>query len=470
MATEEWSSLDTGGALALSEAGAAVLDSARRNIEELRKVDVSFRLVDREGNPLARLPVEVRQMTAEFPFGDQTWELDRMERFGRGETDRAVYWRKLFAECLNSATTLCYWTERPRNDGPKTQDIQGRVQLEHFDTVARWAASEGMHVKGHPLFWSIDKCWPGWLSRYDLATQMKFAEVRVRELLARFGAIVRTWDVVNEALWEAAPANLARRHWPHLEPTATIADYVGEVLGWARSERPECTYVLNDYGLTQDAEGPPITAADGTVVTAALQRTRLLSVVEELDRRGTLPDALGLQSHTGGLFAPETQWAVYDELSASGLPLHITEFWAAADVVRSALERSGRPVTPRDVEEATGEYIERVLTAAYGHPAVDAFSFWGLMGSAVTWGPHDSSHVAGIVYDRVRSILRDRWRTNGRFEADDAGVVRLRAFPGEYSVTCAQGHHGTPAGRCVTVRNGATNEFELCTLRTRSGN
>jgi len=469
MSKEEWNSLDRGGGLDLSEAGLAVLDKAQRNIDERRKIDVELRVTDVNGRPLSRLPVGFRQISSEFPFGDQTWNLDRMERFDQGATDRAVYWRKLFAECFNSATTLCYWTERPENDGPKTEDIQGRTQLGNFDTVARWAASEGMHVKGHPLFWSIDKCWPHWLSRYDVATQMKFAEVRVRNLLARFGGMVRTWDVVNEALWEPAPANLTRRRWPHLEPLEVIADYVLQVLDWARSERPTCTYVLNDYGLTQDAEGATITAADGTAVTAAFQRKRMLGVVGELDRRGSLPDAIGLQSHTGGLLAPETQWMVYDELGEPGLPLHITEFWAAHDVVKAALAAAGRSVSDSEVGHATADYVDRVLTVAYGHPGVQAFSFWGLMDSAVTWDSSNSAHSTGPVYERVRSMLRDRWRTNERTDTDEAGIVRLRAFPGEYEVTFPQGAHGIVAGQYLTVTSRGVNEFSIQPLRTSSG-
>jgi GH35 family endo-1,4-beta-xylanase len=468
MASEEWSSLDTGGALVVTPEGSETLRRARRNIEDLRKTDVLLRFVDREGKPLRRLPVEVTQVSSEFPVGDQTWHLDRLYRFDQGNTDRGVYWRRLFAECFTSATTLCYWTERPENDGPKTEDIQGRLRLDEFDAVARWAASEGLHVKGHPLFWSIDKCWPSWLSRYDIQTQMKFAEVRVRNLLARFGGMVRTWDVVNEALWEPAPANLSRRHWPHLEPVAVIADYVAEVLGWARSEAPTCTYVLNDYGLTQDAAGASIAAADGTEVTAAFQRRRLLEIVGELDRRGSIPDALGLQSHTGGLFSPETQWAVYEELAVAGIPLHITEFWAAADVVRAALKIAAQPAGDEEVVAATAEYVDRVMTVAYGHPSIEAFSFWGLMDSAISWDSRNSSHSAGPVYNRVRSIIRDRWRTRTRLETGDDGAIRFRGFPGAYEIVHPQVHGGDNAGTSIRVARAGGNEFTIRALRVRA--
>lgn len=418
----------------ITEAGNAVLDEARRRIDADRKLKVTLRFVDGDGAPATRMPVRVRQTSGDFPFGDQTWPLDRMIRLGTADRDPGVYWKKLFADCLNSATALCYWTERPENDGPKTEDIQGRLRLDEFGAVVRWAASEGLHVKGHPLFWSIPKCWPAWLRRYDTQTQMRFAEVRVRTLLARFGTMVRTWDVVNEALWEAAPQNLESREWPHLEAPGTIAHYVATVLGWARDERPENTYVLNDYGLTKDAPGARIVARDGTVVTAALQRDRLIAVVDELNRRSAMPDALGLQSHTGGLMDPAEQWAVYDQLASTGLPIHITEFWAEPGIVREALTRSGADPSDDAVEAARADYIEQVLTVAYGHHAVEAFSFWGFLDSSVRWSTTDSAHSPGPVYRRVQRLLRETWLTHHDGETDDGGTITFRGFPGEYAI------------------------------------
>ena len=55
-----------------------------------------------------------------------------------------------------------------------------------------------MQVKGHPLFWSIPKCVPDWVLKYDYATRMKFAEVRVRNLVAaQRGQITCTASVIG---------------------------------------------------------------------------------------------------------------------------------------------------------------------------------------------------------------------------------------------------------------------------------
>ena len=157
-----------------------------------------------------------------------------MVRAGEQNSDRARYFKPLFADIFNSATALCYWTERPRNDSSKTEDFQGESRLENFAYCVDWARAAGLTVKGHPLFWPIPKAVPEWLKRYDYATQMKFLEVRVRSLVARFRGRVSIWDAVNESLWEPAFRNLPSRRWPHLDSIQEIADYVEPVLRWAR--------------------------------------------------------------------------------------------------------------------------------------------------------------------------------------------------------------------------------------------
>lgn len=467
---EEWAALDAGGSGKVSEAASEVLATAQDRIERHRKSDVVLRLTDRSGTPVRGVALSVKQLTHDFPVGDQTDPLDGMIRSGLGNSDRSLFWKRRFGECLNSATALCYWTERPEHDMSKTEDRQGDLRLSHMRSVVEWAASEGLHVKGHPLFWAIPKCWPAWLMRYDTETQMKFAEVRIRSLLAAFGKQVSTWDLVNEALWEPAPENLASREWPHLEPASRIAAYVSRVLAWCREETPGNTFVLNDYGMEQDGPQPPC-ASDGTEVTAALQRQRMLEVLNELDRVQLMPDALGLQSHTGGLMDPAEQMAVYDELSQAGIPLHITEFWARRDlfagpdaVVADPGAGSGKRYMSGydEIEEARAAYIVRYLTVAFSHPAVEAFSFWGFMSDSIDWSERTASHSPGPVYRAVQALLNEQWRSNVDVRTDEHGCVRFRAFHGAYEVGLAKGPDGPPpAAARFRVAADATNEISV---------
>jgi GH35 family endo-1,4-beta-xylanase len=265
------------------------------------------------------------------------------------------------------------------------------------------------------------------VKRYDYDTQMKFAEVRVRNLVARFRGKVTLWDAVNEPMWEPAFKNLPKRQWPHIESIRDIADYVEPVLRWCRDEDPDATFIVNDYGMEQDKtmgdRGP--VAADGTVVTAAMQRRRFLALIQELGDRGVPPDAVGLQWHTGGWVDHATQMSIYDEMAGTGVPLHVTEFWAHTD----HLTKQGLPADV--VEQVRADYVVNHLTCAFSHPAVEGFFFWGMFNDAVKWGRH-SSHDPGLVFHRLKDLLKEQWMTRAELRTDSDGRVRFRGFLGSY--------------------------------------
>lgn len=440
---EEWRGLQEAGGDPWSEASQAVVAQARANIERLRKREVTLRVVDRGGQALAGVKLRVMLKRHEFCFGDNLWELDRHYRFGEGDGDRAKYFKRRFADVLTAANALCYWTERPRNDGPKTEDLQGFPQVEGFHRCVDWAASEHLTVKGHPLFWSIPKCVPQWLDRYDYETRMKFAEVRVRGLIAGACGKVTIWDAVNEPMWEPAFKNLARRRWPHLEAIEDIADYVEPVLRWARDEDPDACYLINDYGMSGGQDETPV-AADGTKVTSALQRRRLLKLLACLADRGVPPDAVGLQSHTGGRIDHRVQRAVYDEIAAAGLPIHITEFGTDT---RSLAQRGN--LSEEQIEQLQADYEASYLTTAFGHPAVEAFFFWGFMHRAIRWGDH-SSHELKPLYGRIGDLIHKQWSTQEDLVTDAGGLVSFRGFFGQYAARFA-GSRGMAAGVCFGV-------------------
>lgn len=405
----------------------ASLTRAKDNITRLRQRDVTLRLTDRQGNPLAGLPVEVLHRQHDFPFGDNLWSLDTMHRDGQWDTPRADAWRRRFAEVFNTANALCYWTERPRNHGPKTEDQQGFPQYEHFARCVEWALGEKLQVKGHPLFWSIPKCVPEWVKRYDYETQMKFVEVRVRSMVARFKGRVSLWDAINEALWEPAFKNLPERDWPHIEPTDALVEYISPVLRWAREEDPTTTLTLNDYGL-EPGRKELFSKQTGQRVDDQLQRQRMVELANALRAVGTPPDALGLQAHTSG-FLNGAQWhGIWDELAEAGLPLHITEFWVPRDIaVEDEQER----------EAMKAAYARDVLTLAFGHPAIEAFFFWGFMGQAIQWGAKgttSSGHELLPMFDAVHDLIHETWQTRAKLVTDDEGVVRFRGFTGAYEL------------------------------------
>ncbi len=439
---EEWKTLEAGAGLFDPEAYAPDLEAARARIRAIRQADAELLVVDRAGHPIAGLPVEIIQTRSAFCWGEQLWQLDTLFRNGLAGTDRVRHFTRLFTECLNSANCLVYWSEAPRNDGPKHMEFQGEDKLDNFAAQVDWCLANGLMPKGHPIFWSIDKAYPEWVKRYPMETQWKFIEVRVRNLVARFKGRVKVWDAVNEPMWEAAPKNLPKRHWPHLESLEDICEYIIPVLRWAREEDPDAQYLINDYGMELDTPGRDLLSRDGTRVTAKSQRDRFIALFRRLREEGACPDGLGMQAHTGTWMTPAQQLAILDEFAEAGVPLHYTEFWAENDHLLKA------GVDPERAEELKANYITQVMTVAFSHPAVASFYVWGDLVKSFGFRPdHNSaglpaaSHVPTVVYERVRRLLREEFMTRVSLVTDEAGRVSFRGFFGDYTL-----RHRLPTG------------------------
>jgi transcription initiation factor TFIIIB Brf1 subunit/transcription initiation factor TFIIB len=86
---EEWRAITGAGGLYDLGQDADILAKARANIPRLRMRDVALRVSDRQGRPLANVPVQIEQMNHAFLFGDQLWPLDALYRDGRGASGRA---------------------------------------------------------------------------------------------------------------------------------------------------------------------------------------------------------------------------------------------------------------------------------------------------------------------------------------------------------------------------------------------
>ncbi len=170
--------------------------------------------------------------------------------------------------------------------------------------------------------------------------------------------------------------------------------------------------------------------SDGSEVTGDSQRARYIALARALCDAGTPPDAIGLQAHTGGWISPSRQNYLFDEYAAkTGLPVHITEYWASM----SELRKSGH-YSEDELNEIEAQQVEDFLICAFGHPAVDAFFFWGFMSAAINWRDEFSSHTLKPVWYRVKKLLHEEWNTKLVARTDETGHVTFRGFKGDYAV------------------------------------
>lgn len=400
-----------------------VLEQAREGIEKYRKTDVRVALKDPQtGRPVPGQTLHVEHLEHAFDFGCSAgFTFSQVNGDPMQQTRAAI-----FVDLFNCTTAKCYWDECWHQPIEKHQGV--RVTQRFVDEVD-WALANGLRVRGHPLVWTVPKAIPVWMRRYSYDRQILFLEHHVRSMIRCARGRVRVWDLVNEMLWEPSLRHLSDRHWPHLESAEEMLTYIEPAVRWAREEDPSGTYVLNDYGLELN-----LVHQDGLTVRATDQRRRLRELIDLMYRRNCVPDAIGTQMHDGTWVPADVMYKVLDELSSTGLPIQITEFWAHDDGCPNASDLSAD-----QLEQARIRYVTDCLTIAFGHPAVNHFTFWGnemfYEDSDPTVRHYRTSWQPSRVYHAVYDLIKNQWKTPSvSLTTDAAGEVAFRGFHGRYRI------------------------------------
>ncbi len=375
-----------------------ILSTADSRIERIRKADVTVRVVDRQGRPLAGVQVDVEQTRHAFLFGCNIFPLFNYQ----GEQHRK--YAEQFAALLNYATLAFYWGayEPERGRTQAQRDLQERI--------ARWCKERGIATKGHPLVWH--EVYPRWAPS-DPDEAKALLRARVREIVSGFKGLIDRWDVVNEATVSERFQN-GVGNWIKRDGAAAV---VAESLAWAREANPKATLLYNDYNISPAFE----------------------QLVEELVKRKAPFDAVGIQSHMhGGEWPLERAWQVCETYARFGKPLHFTETTVISGEYGFMRPRPW-PTTP-DGEARQADYVEKFYTILFSHPAVEAITWWdfmdgGWMGAPAGLLREDLSPKP--VYHRLMRLIKGKWWTKDTVRTNARGEARVRGFLGEYRVTAS---------------------------------
>jgi hypothetical protein len=152
----------------------------------------------------------------------------------------------------------------------------------------------------------------------------------------------------------------------------------------------------------------------------------------------------------GGEWPIERVWEVCEHYARFGKPLHFTELTVLSG--EHGWQREQPWPTTAEGEARQAEYVERLYTVLFSHPAVEAITWWDFNDGEWQGAP------AGLVradltpkpaYDRLMELIKGKWWTIAEAETDEAGEARFRGFLGRYRVR-------------VTTSAGATEgEIEL---------
>ena len=361
---------------------------AAARIEQLRKADLTVRVVDADGQPVPNAAVAVHMQRHAFGFGSAVkahWVL--------GTGSDASRYRNVVTQWFNRVVI--------ENDLKWPQYEQDRQRARN---VVAWFNARDIPVRGHNLIW------PSWRFMPDdvegLAGQPAALRKRINDHIdeeaADFAGRLQDWDVINE---------------PYTEHD--VQDILGdaEMVKWfqrAKASDPHARLFLNDYG---NLEGVGL----GTPHQEGTWR-----IIADLIAAGAPVEGVGLQGHFGSyLSSPMQCLAVFDRFAELGRPLLVTEF----------------DVNTGD-EALQAEYTRDFLTAAFSHPAVDGVLAWGFWAGS-HWRPEAAMFRRdwtlkpnGVTWS---NLVFKTWWTDASLATDAEGAARVRAFKGRHQVHAALG-------------------------------
>ncbi len=361
----------------------AWIPAAQARIERIRKGDWSIQVVDSAGDPVVGAMVELEQTRHAFRFGTA---VPASRILGTSPDDEKF--RTLLKQNFNTLTL--------END-LKWNSPEGTISEEARRATA-WMRANGFQARGHNVVWGSQQYLPISL---DLPSDelWRIVQQRIREVLPALGSELYVWDVVNEAVTETGLWD--KIGW----------DKYPEVYRIARRLNPRVKLAYNDFDNIEIAQATP----------QRLQQ--FYGRVQQLLDAGAPLDIIGLQGH---FYRPKTEPAkvlqILDEMQEKfKLPVEITELDFGSE---------------DDAEQA--DYLLDLVTAFFSHPSVEAIVLWGFY-EGNHWRT-DGAHLLHrgfqprSAWNQLSQLLQQKWKTRTNGSTSDEGLVRYRAFYGDYTV------------------------------------
>jgi endo-1,4-beta-xylanase len=246
---------------------------------------------------------------------------------------------------------------------------------------------------------------------------------RVTEIMRRYQGKIEFWEVVNEP-----------SHLPHLK--------IDEPYRWARQADPQAYLIVNDYHVL--ADGCP-------------GFFRLLSKAKQDD----VPfNGIGIQAHEPRTmrFPLDRVQEILDHYASLGKELHITEYTPTS---------AGQRITGSHRqgvwdEAAQADYAVKFYGVAFAHPAVRAVTWWDLCDQG-SWLPGGGMLRKDMspkpVYDQLKHLIHDEWKTRDSGATDDSGRFAFRGFFGSYRIVIEA--PGGSAEKVLRLKRGEVQELNV---------
>jgi GH35 family endo-1,4-beta-xylanase len=360
------------------EADAEWRKRANKRINAIRKGNFTIQ-VSKDGVPVENKVISIRQMNHSFPFGARIASKDVVNN-----TVDYRNFKKLFnSVVLGNDLKIKSWSREDKQ----------KQTLKALDILK----ADGYPVKGHVLIW------PGFnyltkdifKNKNNPEKVTKIIESHVEDILDATAGKVSHWDVVNEAYTNKDLQEVTGSEEILYNGFRTIA-----------KKQPNVRRFTNEYGIISKG---------GIDVK---KQEWYYNFIKRIDKNtGGLVQGIGIQSHMGSdLTPPERVLEILTYYATLGKQISISEF--TMDI--------------RD-EKVRAQYTRDFMIAAFSHPNVSEFLFWG--NTEDGRGKSDIfaiENLLGVMGEAYYALVFKTWITNINAKTSKQGLVVGRGFYGTY--------------------------------------
>jgi endo-1,4-beta-xylanase len=342
--------------------------------------------------------VSVEQISHEFWFGaaisnglaGDYWSAE----------DKKQYKEK-FLMNFNSAVTenAVKWLSMERE--------QGKVNYATVDGILEWADTNEIIIRGHNIFWGIEKFVQPWLKEMDDKELERTLRNRAYDVASRYKGRFVEYDLSNEMV-----------HGNFYEDR--LGDGITKKMTeWFHEKDPTAKLWLNDYDI--------------------LTGKRLddyMAQIRKLLKQGVPIAGIGVQGHLHAeTFDRAELKRSLDSLSTFGLPIRITEFNTPGQRSKWVDNKTDK-LTPEQ-ELVKAQEIVDYYKICFAQPLVTGILQWGFWEGS-NWIPASSMYRRDWsptpAADAYQNLIFKQWwtKTSGVMAAD--GQSKIPAFYGEYKI------------------------------------
>ena len=342
--------------------------------------------------------VYVEQMSHEFWFGgaisnglaEDYWSEDDKEQY-----------KEKFLKNFNSAVTenAVKWGNMERK--------QGEVNYATVDGILEWADANEIRIRGHNIFWGIEKFVQPWLKEMDNEELEKTLRNRAHDVASRYKGRFVEYDLNNEMV-----------HGNFYEDR--LGDGITKKMtDWFHEKDPKAKLWVNDYDI--------------------LTGKRLddyMAQIRKFLSQGVPIAGIGVQGHLHAeTFDRAELKRSLDSLSTFGLPIKITEFNVPGQRSKWVNNRTDK-LTPEQELIKAKELVD-YYKICFANPMVTGILQWGFWEGA-NWIPASSMYRRDWsptpAADAYQNLIFKQWwtKTSGVMAAD--GHSNVPAFYGEYKI------------------------------------